>query len=53
MDEICKNCKYCEVETIDEDGLCFRYPPTYKEETGESEFPLVNLYLWCGEFKPK
>lgn len=53
----CINCRYLETcKEMEGYGLCHRYPPHQMKHTKNPlvfEFPVVNLYWWCGEWKPK
>lgn len=56
MNEKCKHCKFFEYK-FDKTaqvpssilGKCKRYPPQIDD--GRTKFPVVNVEMWCGEFK--
>lgn len=54
MDE-CINCKFFMPLQIDGDqGICRRYPPLVmqgKDEIIYSQFPIMLINGWCGEYK--
>lgn len=50
----CGNCMYANYYSLYDKYNCRRYPPKVSSLTTNcSDFPMVNVNDWCGEFKEK
>jgi hypothetical protein len=49
----CADCRFAEDHgTFATAKRCHRFPPKYLGEDSYSDFPVVGLTEWCGEFQP-
>ena len=57
VEQICGNCRFFDGVKHDGSGDCRRYAPrsanTNVGETARAQWPQVERWQWCGEFRPE